>query len=76
MHVVDGKPRAVAVVSQYTCASCGGIFNKGRSDAEAIAEYRARLPEVPPDEPTEMVCDDCYQRFMAWLKAHPKERSG
>jgi hypothetical protein len=32
------------------------------------------LAEVPPDEPTALVCDDCYQQFMAWLKAHPEER--
>lgn len=61
---------------QYTCASCSGVFNKGWSDTEATTEYRTNMPEVPPDEPTDLVCDDCYQRFMAWLKAHPEERFG
>jgi hypothetical protein len=56
-------------MSQFTCASCGGVFEKGRTDAEAQAEYRANMPEVPPDEPTDLLCDPCYQRFMAWLEA-------
>ena len=59
---------------RFTCARCGGIFNKGWSDAEAKAKYRANMPEVPPDEPTDLLCDPCYQRFMAWLEAHPEER--
>jgi hypothetical protein len=63
-------------MSEFTCARCGGVFEKTRSDAEAIAEYRANMPEVPPDEPTELICEDCYERFMAWLEAHPEERFG
>jgi hypothetical protein len=61
-------------MSEFTCANCGGVFAKRWSDAEAIAEYRANMPEVPPDEPTELICEDCYERFMAWLEAHPEER--
>jgi hypothetical protein len=62
------------MAATFTCASCGGVFGKRWSDAEAIAEYHANMPEVPPDEPTDVICDDCYQRFMVWLKAHPEER--
>ena len=62
-------------MDKFTCAQCGGVFNKGWSDAEAEAEYhKIMMPEVPPDEPVDEVCDDCYQQFMAWLKAHPEER--
>jgi hypothetical protein len=63
-------------MSQFTCASCGGVYEKVWSDAEAKAEYRANMPEVPRDEPTDLVCNDCYERFMVWLKAHPEERFG
>jgi hypothetical protein len=41
-------------MSQFTCASCGGVYEKVWSDA-----------------PTDLLCDPCYQRFMAWLKGHP-----
>ena len=58
----------------FTCAKCGGTFNKGWSDAEAMAEYHTRMPEVPPDEPTAVICDVCYERFMTWLAAHPEGR--
>jgi hypothetical protein len=63
-------------MEQYTCASCGGVFANCWSDAEAIAEYHANMGEAPPDEPTDLICDDCYQRFIAWLEAHPEERFG
>jgi hypothetical protein len=63
-------------MSQFTCASCGGVYEKVWSDAEAQAEYRANMPEVPRDEPTDLVCNDCYERFMARLNAHPEERFG
>ena len=32
------------------------------------------MPEVPPDKPTELICENCYERVMAWLEAHPEER--
>jgi hypothetical protein len=59
---------------EFTCANCGGVFAKQRSDEEAMAEYRQRMPEVPSDEPTAVLCDDCAQRFYAWLEKHPEER--
>jgi hypothetical protein len=63
-------------MDKFTCAKCGGVFTKGWSDGEAEANYRANMPEVPSNEPTALICDDCYRRFMAWLKAHPEERFG
>jgi hypothetical protein len=61
-------------MGEFTCANCGGVYENGWSDAEAQAEYRANMPEVPRDEPTDLVCNDCYERFMVWLEAHPEER--
>ena len=52
-------------MTTFTCAKCSVVFNKGWSDEEMWEEYGEAMPEVPPDEPTALVCDDCYQRFMA-----------
>ncbi len=43
----------------YDCALCGGTFNKGRSDEEAMAEKAALFPGVPAEE-CDLVCDDCF----------------
>ena len=59
---------------KFTCAKCGGVFRKGWSDAEAEASYRADMPEVPPDEPTALICANCYRLFMMWLANHPEVR--
>jgi Fe2+ or Zn2+ uptake regulation protein len=46
----------------YKCAHCGGIFEKGRTDEEAMAEQKEDLPGVPLSE-CDLVCDDCYKQF-------------
>jgi DNA-directed RNA polymerase subunit RPC12/RpoP len=46
----------------YRCAHCGGIFEKGWTDEEAMAEQKEDLPGVPLSE-CELVCDDCYKQF-------------
>lgn len=45
----------------YTCAACGGVFEKGWSDEEALAE----AAEVFPDwgGPMDVVCDDCWNKM-------------
>lgn len=44
---------------EYTCASCGETFLKGRPDGEAMAETRARHGNVRQED-CEVVCDDCF----------------
>jgi hypothetical protein len=49
----------------YRCAMCWRVFEKGRSDEEAIAEMEKRdalitPPNIPPYE-LEVVCDDCFK---------------
>jgi hypothetical protein len=46
----------------YKCAHCGGIFEKGWTDEEAMAEQKEDLPGVPLSE-CELVCDDCCKQF-------------
>ena len=44
----------------YICAMCGGEFEKGWSDDEAMAECESYFGNVT-DMPLSIVCDDCYQ---------------
>jgi DNA-directed RNA polymerase subunit RPC12/RpoP len=52
----------------YRCAVCGETFQKGWSDAEAVAEMEARFGPVP-EEMRAVVCDDCDRRIRAWYDA-------
>jgi hypothetical protein len=54
---------------QYTCAYCGGTFNKGWSDEEAMAEQEEAFPDVNLSD-CAMVCDACYKRIMHWKEDH------
>ncbi|MGI4876668.1 MAG: hypothetical protein ACRYG4_04210 [Janthinobacterium lividum] len=49
----------------YTCAKCGGTFDKGWSDEEAAAELAASF--AVPLADCDLVCDPCYTKFRAWL---------
>ena len=47
----------------YKCAQCGGTFDKGWTDDEALAEKSANgFDELD----CAVVCDDCYKTIMAW----------
>ena len=48
-------------VSQFTCAVCKGVFEKGWSDEKAEAELDQTFG-VPTDE-CDLVCDDCYKEM-------------
>jgi len=56
--------------NQYRCEWCNGIFDKGWSDEEAMAE-KERDFEAVPMEACAVVCDDCYQKCRP--DTHPKE---
>ncbi len=49
-------------MSKYTCAICGGIFEKARTDEEALEESRQIFGDIPKEE-MEIVCDDCYEKI-------------
>lgn len=46
--------------NEYKCAVCLRIFTKARSDAEALAEMRARFGDLG-EEDRAVVCEDCKQ---------------
>lgn len=48
----------------YRCAECGGIFEKGWTDDEALQEYEAIFSASEKATPAAVVCDDCYQKIM------------
>jgi hypothetical protein len=56
--------------NEYECEVCHGVFIKGLSDEEAIAEAAELFPTVPIEE-TGIVCEDCFQKMMADIKANP-----
>ena len=53
----------------YTCAECHGKFIKGWSDEEAAAERTVneinKIFDILPDDEMEIVCDDCYKKYIA-----------
>lgn len=56
----------------YTCAKCGGSFESFNDDAaqeEALLNWgqRGDMPGMA------IVCDDCYQAFMAWWRDEKDE---
>lgn len=55
----------------YQCAICKGVFHKGRSDAEAKAEFEQRHPHDGPipEEEIDLICDDCFVEFDRWVKS-------
>jgi hypothetical protein len=56
--------------NEYECAACHGVFQKGVSDEEALAEAEVLFPDVPI-EAIDLVCEDCFQKIMADLAARP-----
>lgn len=56
--------------SEYECAECGGIFTKAWSDEEAQAEADALwTPEELAEEGEAVICQVCFDEFMAWQNA-------
>ena len=49
--------------NEYQCAQCKGIFEKGRSDEEAVKEAVGTFGKSPAEWKVEavLVCDNCYQ---------------
>ena len=46
----------------FTCAACGGTFDKGWSDDEMWAE--ALVHGFDPHDQNVLVCDDCFEPVM------------
>jgi hypothetical protein len=60
---------------EYKCQTCKGIFNKGWSDEEALAEFRGYFPDLPMEE-AGVICDICYQKMIQDMKDNPAKYEG
>lgn len=48
---------------KFTCEMCGGEFDKGRSDEEALGDLAAGPWSDVPEEECAVVCEDCYLKL-------------
>ena len=48
--------------NEYQCAKCGNIYEKGRSDVDAMEESVNKFG-VQTLTPMEVVCDDCFKEM-------------
>lgn len=48
--------------NEYRCAECRGVFEKGRSDEDAMAEKEVLFPDFPVTD-CDLVCDDCFKKM-------------
>lgn len=52
----------------FTCAYCGEVFTKKWSDEDANVEAMQlwNVQNAVNDPDMEIVCDDCFSKFIAW----------
>jgi len=57
----------------YTCDTCKGEFRTDWPEARAEAEYQGHFGGLRKEirEKRVTVCDDCYRRFMKWMRKQP-----
>jgi rubredoxin len=67
VHHWRGRAYVTGIERLFQCAACGGVFDKGWSDAEATAERSANGFD---DIDCAVVCDDCYIKVMQF-NGHP-----
>ena len=58
----------------FRCDVCKGVFDKGRIDAEAEAEYRRDYGTEAELFPAGsvgagVVCDECYEKVLKYFKS-------
>lgn len=56
--------------NEYRCAHCGEVYEKGWTEAEALAESAENFGPIASDD-VAVVCDDCYKKMVAAIP--PKE---
>jgi uncharacterized protein with PIN domain len=60
--------------NQYRCAMCEGVFGKGQSDEEALAETTRTFGQIKPEE-LAVICDGCYHKINPEDHPHRVEES-
>lgn len=63
-------------MSEYTCCKCNITFKKRDdeewNDLKAIEEMLTLYPETKND-PTDILCDDCNEKFKVWFSQFTDE---
>lgn len=68
--MADAVPETV----KFTCANCGGEFEKSWSDEEAAAEAASLIPAEQFEESgTAVVCDDCFRAIIGRVQIEAPE---
>lgn len=57
----------------FTCDRCGETYESNRSDEDCWKEFNEISPEAIHD-PIAILCDDCFEEFMAWFKTLSSEQ--
>lgn len=52
----------------FTCDRCKQVFQKRWTDEEAKAEFTATFGYQCEIEKEAIVCESCYEEFMAWYR--------
>lgn len=63
------------MTSAYKCAKCGNPCGPDPewTEADACAEVEARFGVTASDVPCDVLCDDCYAKFVAWFERQKKD---
>lgn len=51
--------------NEFRCFECGGVFDKGWTDEEAIEEEKRNFGANADPDGAELLCEECYLKFMA-----------
>lgn len=61
---------------EFTCSLCHHTFKKGWTEEEAHQEAEKLFGYRVPWDEIETLCDDCYDKFKAWVETlTPEERA-
>jgi hypothetical protein len=69
------EAKALCGAPSYRCACCGGIFEEGWSEEEALTERDALFgQEVAAGEEFALVCDGCWRKNAGVVEAYLSQR--
>ena len=57
--------------NEYQCALCKGVFEKGWSDEEVMAESHELWGDFPSEE-LAVICDDCFHGHTPGTRSYEK----
>ena len=59
----------------FECDVCHGVFEKARTDEEAVADMHAtwRQPMETDEDGLGVICDDCFRRLIARVRREAPE---